>query len=58
MQKDLLKKNMISFPNGLTDENMVLQFNKAKLLKLINEMLNNRFAYVFNCNKTPVELVK
>ena len=36
----------------------VVEFDKSKLLGLVNSMLKNRYAYIFNCQKTPQQLVR
>jgi hypothetical protein len=36
----------------------VIEFDKKKLLGLVNSMLKNRYAYIFNCQKTPQQLVR
>jgi len=35
-----------------------IEFNLDKLLGLINDMLRTRYAYIFNSDRTPEELIK
>ena len=35
-----------------------IEFNLEKLLVLINDMLRTRYAYIFNSDKTPEQLIK
>ena len=49
--KELEKLNRVNYLN-------VIEFDQTKLLNLINDMLKNRYAYIFNCQKKPEELVR
>ena len=35
-----------------------IEFNLDKLLQLINDMLRTRYAYIFNSDRTPEQLIK
>ena len=35
-----------------------IEFDLSKFLALINDMLRTRYAYVFNSDKTPEEMLK
>mmetsp|Transcript_7761 Transcript_7761/g.10955 ORF Transcript_7761/g.10955 Transcript_7761/m.10955 type:complete len:125 (-) Transcript_7761:146-520(-) len=35
-----------------------IEFNLEKLLELINEMLRTRYAYIFNSDRTPEQLIR
>ena len=49
--RELERTNRVTYLN-------VVEFDRSKLLNIINAMLKSRYAYIFNCQKTPEELIR
>ena len=43
--------NRVAYKNAL-------EFDRSKLLLLINDMLRTRYAYIFNSTRGPAEMLK